>query len=102
MAEPIYKLFLGKWKEAWYQLSEEERTDVSNKAHQAIADVGGKAIVVCDSRWADEQWAFFGVEEYPSIEAVQQVAQAHSALGWHRYLESKTLLGTALDESPDS
>lgn len=86
MARPIYKLFMGKPTEAWYQLPEEERTALMQKVQQALADGGGKSVVTCNAAWATEQCIFFGVEEYPSLEAVQQVTQAHFELDWVRYI----------------
>ncbi len=99
MAQAIYHLYLVKPTEAWYQLSQEEQDKLFAKGAEALAQVGGKEIVVCNSRWASEQWPFWGVEQYPDIEAVQKHAELLNAFNWFRYVESMTLLGTEMQSS---
>src|SRR5690242_16762779 len=94
MAQPIYKVYMARPTEAWYQLSEEERGGLLRKLLEAFERVGGKEVVRCDSAWASEQWPFFGLEEYPDIAAEQAHSRFLQELGWHRYLEGMTLLGT--------
>ena len=99
MAQAIYHLFLAKPTEAWYQLSQEEQDKLFAKVDEARAQAGGKVIVICDSRWASEQWAFWGVEQFPDIEAVQKHKQLLNTLNWFRYVESMTFLGTEAQPS---
>jgi hypothetical protein len=94
MAQPIYVLFVGKSTEAWHQLSEDEQGNLFDKVKAALEQAGGKNIVACDSAWASEQWQFFGVHEFPDIEAVQKHTAALQALNWFRYVDSITTLGT--------
>jgi hypothetical protein len=94
MAGPIYKIWMVKPTEAYYQLSEEERNNF-NATHQAnLEKVGAKSIIMCLGAWSTNQWGLFGVEEFPDIEAVQK----HTALqveGDHfRYTDSFSMLGT--------
>ena len=49
MAEPIYKLFMGRFSEAWYQLSKEEQNSLIAKLNWALEKVGGKRPLLCDS-----------------------------------------------------
>lgn len=97
MAGPIYKLFLFRNTEAYYQLPEEERNTALAKLDAAFQKVGGKRLIMCDSSWSSEQWPVFGVEEFPNIEAVQQYAEALKELNLARYLESMSVLGTKLE-----
>jgi hypothetical protein len=94
MGGSIYKLYMFKAKGAAYRLSEEERNALMAKVSEALEKVGGKTVVQCDARWASEEWMGFGVEEFPDIEAVQKLAKLHEELGWFRYVESVSLLGT--------
>ena len=98
MAGPIYKMFRARMKEAWHQLSKDQQDDIAKKMADAARSVGIKRVVVCDSSWSSEQWPFWGVEEFASIEAVQEYANCMSDIGWFRYCESETLLGTAVPE----
>jgi hypothetical protein len=93
---PIYKLFLFRNTEAYYQLPEEERNAALAKLDAAFQKVGGKRLIMCDSSWSSEQWPVFGVEEFPNIEAVQEYAEALRELNLARYVESMTVLGTEL------
>ncbi len=94
MTQPIYKLFLFKNIEAYYQLSPAEQQTLLGKIDAAFERVGGKRVIVCNSSWSSEQWPVFGVEQFPSIEAVQQYAEALNELNLSRYLVSMSILGT--------
>ena len=97
MAEPIYKFFTVRFLEAWYQLSEEEQKDLDGKLDEALEKVGAKRLMLCDSRWSTDEWAFAGVEEFPNIEAVQKYVAALNELNWFRYVEGMNVLGTKLE-----
>ena len=98
MAGAIYKMFRARWKEAWFQLSKEEQDSIFGKVEAGIKKVGVKSMLTCDSSWNSEKWWFWGVEEYPSIEAVQEYANILNDIGWLRYVDSETLLGTAVPQ----
>lgn len=98
MAKKIYKIFQAKPKEAWYQLSQEERDALMSKISEALESVGGKSIVTCSSVWSSEQYILFGVAEYPDIEAVQKHSEILWNMNWFRYVESTSTLGTKLGE----
>jgi hypothetical protein len=77
--------------EAWYQLSEEERNSLV--AGIDVGKVGGRDVLLCNSAWSSEQWQFFGIEEFPDIEAVQKYSQLLEDTGWYRYVDTMSLLG---------
>ena len=94
MAESIYKFFMGRMLEPWYQLSKEEQTSLIAKVDEALENVGAKRSILCNLRWSSEQWSWAGVEEFPNIEAVQKHSAALMELNWLRYCESTSVLGT--------
>ena len=98
MAGPVYKMFYARWREAWFQLSKDEQDALFEKIQAAMKKVGGKSMLICDSSWSSEKWWFWGVEEYPNIEAVQEYANMLNDIGWLRYVDSETLLGTAVPQ----
>ena len=98
MAQPIYKLFLAKPSAAWYQLSQEEQTTLLGKVGETLEKVGGKSTITCDSSWASEQTSFWGVEQYPDLDALQKHAQLLNELNWFQYIESMTVLGTEMSQ----
>ena len=99
MSQPIYKMFMFRNTEAYYQASEEERNEVLGKLDAAFQKVGGKRLVWCNSYWATDQWQVFGIEVFPDIEAVQQYAQAMNELNMPRYVDSISILGTEFPTS---
>ena len=100
MAQPIYKLFMGRFLEAWYQLSQEEQNSLVAKLNEALEKVGGKRPILCDSSWSSDQWSFAGIEEFPNIEAVQKYMAALQELNWSRYCEGTNVLGTKWESQP--
>ena len=97
MAQHIYKLYLGKTTEAWHQLSAEEQHALLARVNQALDQVGGKRIVMCDPSWSTEQWHFWGVEEFPDIKTVMSHTKLLADLKWERYVETMTVLGTKFE-----
>jgi len=96
MAEPVYKLWQGRWTEAWHALSAEEQERMLGQVGKALETAGGKELVLCSAAWSDERWPFFGLEQFPDVDAVQRHAQLLLELNWARYMESRTSLGTEL------
>jgi len=77
-----------------YSLPEKKREELLEKIGKNLEEVRGKTIVICDCRWANEEWAYFGVQEFPDIEAVQKHKDFCDKLELYRYVEAKTYLGT--------
>lgn len=96
MAEPIYKLWQGRFTEAWHQLPDDEQRRLLGLVLQALTNAGGKELVVCNAAWSNERWPVFGLEEFPDVDAVQRHEQMLLDLNWARYVESRTTLGTTL------
>jgi hypothetical protein len=94
MAQPIYKFFRARMTEAWYQLSPKQQKQLFAKVEEALKKVGGKSVLTCNSYWTTEQWWFWGVEEYPSFEALQEHNKVLVGLHWMRYCQAETILGT--------
>jgi len=97
MAEkkPIIRLYFAKIKEAYYNLSEEEKQAFMRKDRKQMDDLGMKLIMTIDCRWSSEEWDFIGIEEWPTIEALEKRARFEKEeLEAFRYVESKTYLGT--------
>jgi hypothetical protein len=49
MAQPIYKIFMGKFLEAWYRLSKEEQNSLISKLDEALEKAGEKRLIVRNS-----------------------------------------------------
>lgn len=97
MAQPIYKLWQARLTEAWYQLGEEEQLRLLGLVRDALNTAGGKELVMCSAAWCNEEWPFFGMEEFPDLEAEQRHAQMLFDLNWGRYMRVRSTLGTELE-----
>ena len=95
MAQPIYKVWFARYKDAWYKLSPEEQNALMAQNEASMKKVGAETVVFCFSL-SSEEWAGWGVEKYPNIEAVQQHLQDLWGLNWFMYFESKTHLGAEM------
>jgi hypothetical protein len=95
MPRKIFKLVLIRgYTEAWYQLSEEEKTNVRESVHTAIKNAGAKMTTpYYDCRWANDKYQLFFIMEYPDIEGAIADTTGVEKADWFRYLDSETLLG---------
>ncbi|MCU0522530.1 MAG: hypothetical protein MUF84_17785 [Anaerolineae bacterium] len=95
MPRPIYILVVAKLdKEAWFQLSEEDRSELWAKTLDADRRAGAKFVVGGQSRWANEAISAWVVLEYPSIEAIlQKYDDLEGKLNCFRYWACDTYLG---------
>ena len=98
MAEkkPIIRWLFAKIKEAFYELSEEEKMEFMVKDRKNWEELGCKVLMMIDCRWSNEEWDYVGVEEWPTIEALEERGKFEKEeLEVFRYVELKTYLGTA-------
>jgi hypothetical protein len=96
MTEPIYKLYLSRPTEAWYELSKEEKREKLDQLNKLLIDVGGSRIIQCDATWASDEWPFWGVECFPSLKKAQEYAKLIRGEGvdWLKYASVMSVLGT--------
>jgi hypothetical protein len=101
MSEPIYKFFMGKFLEPWYQLSKEEQDSLQVKLRDAKKKFGCTQPIVCNSSWSSDQWSFAGYEVFPDIEAVQKYGGPSGVklVPILRGYEATSVLGTKLEPS---
>jgi hypothetical protein len=94
MTEKIYRFFRGKFKLAWHSLSKAEQDAMEAKLAEAwnragVKSVSGGILYTCGS----SEWEWFGVEEFDSMEAVQQWREEMARLGFEAYTEHENMLG---------
>ena len=98
MGKPVISLALGRMKEPWYELSEEERNDRSAKFQQWRDEEGIRTIIACWSAWSTHQWEWFAVMEFPDIEVLQKHTERCAEVDWLRYMHVMTVLGTKMEQ----
>jgi hypothetical protein len=88
-------MLFAKIKEAFYELSDEETMEFMVKDRKNLDELGCKVLMMIDCRWSNEEWNYVGIEEWPTIEALEKRAKfENEELTKFRYIEAKTLLGT--------
>lgn len=94
--KPIIRLYFTKIKEAFYDLTEEEKSAFMRKDRENLDELGMRAIKMIDCRWSNEEWDYIGIEEWPNLEALEKRGKFEkNELKVFRYVESKTYLGTS-------
>lgn len=97
---PIYMLWIEQAFPASYanreRLSKEEADGLLGKMRESKTRVGGCEVLMCDSFWSNQENPSFGVDAFPSVEALQEYARDLQGLNWGKYITAFTLLGTAM------
>ncbi len=93
--EPVVRLFFARMKDAFLDLPEEEKIEFMRKDRENLDALGMKAVAMIDCRWSNDEWDYIGVEQWPSMEAIQARERfENEELNVCKYVESKTYLGT--------
>jgi hypothetical protein len=94
-SKPIIRLFFAKMKDTFIALPEEEKIAFMRKDRENLDELGMKAVTMIDCSWSNEEWDYIGVEQWPSLEAIEMREQfENEELEVFKYVESKTYLGT--------
>jgi hypothetical protein len=93
--KPIIRLFFAKMKDTFIELPEEEKISFMRKDRENLDELGMKAVTMVDCHWSNEEWDYIGVEQWPSMEAIEMREQFEKEeLEVFKYVDSKTYLGT--------
>jgi hypothetical protein len=101
MGQPVIFLFMGSMKKSWSELSEEEQSQMMAKVGASRDEVGGKGIVGAWCEWSTPDYQFFGVEEYPSIDALRKHIAAQREMGFTDHLEETYVVGRRWESQAD-
>ena len=91
----IIRIMFAKIKPAYFELSEEEQREFTRKDRERMEELGYKLHFMLDCSWSNEEWQFIGIEEWPSMEAIEKIEKFHEEeLEASKYAEYKTYLCT--------
>ena len=90
MSQPIYRFYRGTFTNAWHQLSQEERDNIAKEMGKAFEEQGIKNLGQYRTFWSSE-YSYFGLEEFPNVEAVQKWRETMDR--WSEYFELESMLG---------
>ena len=94
MGQRVLHLYLASWKDSWRQMSEEERNALMEKVHESIDANGGRIVVGAYCAWSTAEYEFFGVEEYPHVEALSTHIATQREIGFSQHVDEKIVVGT--------
>ena len=96
---PIFELWMVKNQanESWENLTPELRDHLFALNGELIQKYGGVNIVLCDANWSNEEFSYFGVTAWPSLEAEQAHTSDLAKIHWSRYIYGKKILGTRFE-----
>lgn len=94
MGQPVRHLYLARRKDSWYHLSDEKRNALMEKVHASIDANGGRVVAGAHCEWSTAQYEFFGIEDYPSVEALRKHLAAQREFGFSQHFEEMTFVGT--------
>jgi hypothetical protein len=78
---------------AWYALPAAEQDQWNTKLGQAHQQFGSKVELICTSAWSGEEFLAWGLESFPSLEALQGRTLALYQMGWFKYASAISQLG---------
>jgi hypothetical protein len=91
----IIRIMFVKLKEAYFKLSEAEQQEFMRKDREKMEELGYKLHLMLDCSWSSDEWQFIGIEEWPSMESIEEISKFHEEeLKVSKYGEYKTYLGT--------
>lgn len=93
--KPIIRFYFAKMKEAFMDLSEDEKMAFMSKDRKNLDELGMKAVIMVNCQGPNEEWDYIGVEEWPTMDAIKKREQfENEELEVFKYAETKTYLGT--------
>jgi hypothetical protein len=98
---PIYKLFVSRKLDTWYQLTKHEQIELIKKLDEAFGRARGKRPILLDTSWSSDKWYKAGVEVFPDHDALRGYMRDLKSIEWARYCESRNILGTEYDPTFD-
>lgn len=97
MDTPLYKLYLFKRTPVYYSASAQRLAELRDNIRAQQRDLGIRNLFNAEMAWSNEKFEFFGVEFYPSLQAVQDYAGCLSELGFFQYVQGESYLGIPMD-----
>ena len=97
MATPVYKVFLFKPHLQVYLQPKEQMDEKVAQAYAFREKVGGKLLIAANMVWSNEEFEVFGIEQFPSMDALMEYSDCLSSIGWYSWLHAKSYVGYAMD-----
>ena len=93
----IYKVFVSGRNERWQQKPDDEKAALQSKLQDIYRQVDGKMGLMCSTGFTNEKVRAFGMEEFPSVSAIDVYATELERIGWTDNFEAFTLVGAPFE-----
>ncbi len=94
---PVYKLWFMKPTIEVSKMPKELLEENMRKHNEFFQQSGGKLLIQANMAWSNEEYSYFGIEEFPSLAALVEFQNCLGEMDWTSYLISKTYLGFSID-----
>jgi hypothetical protein len=101
MDTPVFKLYLAKVSLDGTLLSERRNAELIRKLPQILRGSGGHNLVT-GTIWSDERYRSFGIQMFPSWQAVRAHDRQLDELNWFQYIQSRMYLGVEREDMPNN
>lgn len=95
--KPVYRVFLSRPSPLSYGLPADDHEEMLRRTQEAAQVAGAKPVLSAYTRWNNEEWEYFGVEQFTSAEDALRYTQYLSISSWYRYTVSRSFLGDPVD-----
>jgi hypothetical protein len=92
----VYRVYLSRLTDYGAGLAPEQLSEMWGLGCEALHRANGRILISGYVRWNNEEWESFGIERFPSHEAVLAYSQFLSISGWYRVTAARSYLGTSL------
>lgn len=96
--KPVYRVFLSRPSPLSYGLPADEHEEMLRRTQEAAQVAGAKPVLSAYTRWNNEEWEYFGVEQFASAEDALRYTQYLSVSSWYRYTVSRSFLGDPVEK----
>ena len=94
-SKPIVRLFFAKIKQAFNDMTDEDKMAFMRKDRENIDALGMKVVAMIDCSWSTDDWDYIGVEQWADMETIEKREKFEKdELNISRYVSYKTYLGT--------
>ncbi len=81
-------------------LSPDELNELLASERASFERNGGCQVINCNSYWANEAYAAFGIEAFPSLEALHAYKDDLYQLHWSQYFPGESIVGLPMEYPP--
>jgi hypothetical protein len=91
---PVYRVYFSRPTVEVYSVEPKKYQASLQLVNEARTRAGGRALIAAYMRWNNEEWEYFGVESFPSTNALLSYSQFLTEQGWYRYTRAISYIGT--------